>query len=522
LFVPLRRDPVARENLAFDYWCLRKMIELINKIPPTVRQAIEQLQDVGFEAYIVGGCVRDLLSANVPSDWDIATNATPEQIQKVFPDSYCDNKFGTVAARMGKTDSSDYMEIEITPYRIESKYTDKRHPDKVEWVSDIKDDLGRRDFTVNAIALSYLKKENGAIKVEIIDLFDGQNDLKSKIIRAVRDPHERFLEDALRMMRAARFAVTLGGGWQIDSATEKAIQANALWMKEVSQERIRDEFLKIVMCERAAQGIELLRKLGLLVYVMAELLDGYGCSQNKHHIYDCYTHSLKALEFAAKKNFNMHVRVAALLHDIGKPKTKSGQGPDSTFYNHEVVGAKIARSILFRMKFSKKDSDKIVKLVRYHLFYYNVGEVSQSSVRRLVRNVGQENLEDILQVRMADRIGSGCPKAEPYKLRHLRYLMDKALQDPISAKMIKINGNDIMKILNIQPGPKIGQVLDILLAQVLEDPQKNNRDYLENETKRLGELGDGELSKLSRQAKTQVSQVEIKRDQMTKKKYWVT
>jgi poly(A) polymerase/tRNA nucleotidyltransferase (CCA-adding enzyme) len=512
------------------------MEKFLDKIPAEVKSLIETLQGAGFEAYIVGGCVRDLLSDKVPSDWDVATNATPEQIQTVFPDSFCDNKFGTVAVRMRspersegrrpeqsegkKPESGESMEIEVTPYRIESKYTDKRHPDKVEWVDNINDDLARRDFTVNAIALGYIKKGN-TTKIEIIDQFNGQKDLRSKIIRAVRDPHERFLEDALRMMRAARFAVTLGAGWEIDPATEKAIQVNAAWLKEVSQERIRDEFLKIIMSERTAQGIELLRKLGLLVYIVPELLDGYGCGQNKHHIYDCYTHSLKALEFAAKKNFNMHVRAAALLHDIGKPKTKAGEGQNATFYNHEIVGAKITRSVLFRMKFSKKDTDKIVKLVRYHLFYYNVGEVSESSVRRLVRNVGQENLEDILQVRMADRIGSGCPKAEPYKLRHLRYLMEKALQDPISAKMLKINGNDIMEILKIEPGPKIGQILAILLSQVLEDPRENDRVYLENETKRLGSLGDSELAKLSRRAEEQVSEVEIKRDQMTKQKYWV-
>ena len=214
--------------------------------------------------------------------------------------------------------------------------------------------------------------------------------------------------------------------------------------------------------------------------------------------------------------------MASLLHDIGKPKAKAGEGPDSTFYNHEIIGAKIARKILQRMKFSNKDVDKIVQLVRYHLFYYNVGEVGEASVRRLVRNVGQENLEELLQVRMADRIGSGCPKAEPYKLRHLRYLMEKALLDPISAKMIKVNGKDIMEILNIQPGPKVGQILDILLAGVLNDPVLNDKDNLEAEVRRLGGLNDEELIRISEEAEKQRDSVEIKRDQMTKKKYWVT
>ena len=255
---------------------------------------------------------------------------------------------------------------------------------------------------------------------------------------------------------------------------------------------------------------------------MPELLEGYEVSQNKHHIYDCYQHSVKALDYAAQKGFNMQVRMASLLHDIGKPRAKAGDGPNATFYNHEMIGAKIAKKILERMRFSNKDSSKIVHLVRYHLFYYNVGEVGEASVRRLVRNVGQENLEELLQVRMADRIGSGCPKAEPYKLRHLRYLMEKTALDPISAKMIKINGKDIMDILGIAPGPKIGNILDILLGQMLEDPSKNEKCYLEAEIRRLGALDAAALEAAAAGAKKQVDAVEIKRDQMTKKKYWVT
>ncbi len=499
----------------------KQMENLLKKIPNEVKALIETLQGAGYQAYIVGGCVRDLLGGIEPSDWDVATNAAPEKIQALFNDTFCDNKFGTVTVRIKDKEMAAPMEIEVTPYRIESKYTDKRHPDRVEWADNIKDDLSRRDFTVNAIALSYVKKE-GKISVEVIDLFNGQKDLATKIIRAVRDPHERFLEDALRMMRAVRFAATLGPGWRIEPKTEQAIIANAKWMKEVSQERIRDEFLKIIMSPRAAEGVEKLRELGLLEYVLPELLEGYGCGQNKHHIYDCYTHSLKALEFAAKKNFNMHVRMASLLHDIGKPKAKSGAGPDSTFYNHEMIGAKIARAVLARMKFSRKDSDKIVKLVRYHLFYYNVGEVGEASIRRLVRNVGKENLEELLQVRMADRIGSGCPKAEPYKLRHLRYLMEKTSLDPISARMLKANGKDVMDILKIAPGPRVGQILDVLLGIVLNDPAKNDQEFLAGEVARLGKLSDAELFKISQEAEKQRDQVEVKRDQMTRQKYWVT
>ncbi len=491
----------------------------LDKIPQEVKNLIETAQNAGFECYIVGGCVRDLLTGAIPSDWDAATNASPEQIQAIFPDSYSDNKFGTVKVRIPSL-SGDFMEIEVTPYRVESTYSDRRHPDTVEWADNIGDDLSRRDFTVNSLALSYIRK-SGEIKVDLIDLFSGQKDLADKIIRAVRDPEERFAEDALRMMRAARLATTLGDGWRIEEKTKDAIIKHRRGMALVSQERVRDEFLKIIMSPRAARGIELLRQLGLLDYVIPELLQGYGCGQNKHHLYDCYHHLLNSLEFAAKKNFGMHVRVASLLHDIGKPKSKAGDGPNATFYNHEIIGAKIAKKILQRLKFSKKDCDKIVLLVRYHLFYYNVGEVSESSVRRLVKNVGRQNIEELLQVRMADRIGSGCPKAEPYKLRHLRYLMERVAQDPISPKMIRTNGKDIMEILKISPGPKVGQILDVLLGEILDDPARNDRDCLTKRINELGALDDGELSALAAAAKARRGEVEVKRDEMTKKKYWI-
>jgi poly(A) polymerase/tRNA nucleotidyltransferase (CCA-adding enzyme) len=228
------------------------------------------------------------------------------------------------------------------------------------------------------------------------------------------------------------------------------------------------------------------------------------------------------LDFAAKRGFNMYVRLAALFHDIGKPRTKKGEGPDATFYGHEIVGAKMTAQILNRLRFSKKDIEKIVKLVRYHLFYYNPGEVGESSVRRLLRKVGKENIEELLQVRMADRIGSGVPKAEPYKLRHLRYVIEKVSQDPISAKMLKINGNDVMNVLKIQPGPKVGQILNVLLSLVLDDPQKNERNFLLKEIENLGKLPEEKLEKLAKEAREKIEKIEQKRDEMTKRKYWVT
>jgi len=480
-------------------------------IPKEVKSIIQDLQKAGFEAYIVGGCVRDFLLDKEPKDWDVTTNAKPEEIQKVFPNSFYENNFLTVTARTGSK-KSELAEIEITTYRLEAKYSDKRHPDQVKYAKTLEDDLSRRDFTVNAMAMDEKKK--------VVDLFDGQQDLKKKIIRAVGNPEERFNEDALRMLRAVRFATTLG--FKIEEKTAEAIKKNCIWLEAISKERIRDEFVKIIMAGNAADGIELLRELGLLKYIVPELLENYGVSQNKHHIYDCYNHAIKSLDFTAKKKLNMHVRLAALFHDIAKPRVKNGEGEEATFYNHEIVGARVTFQILNRLKFSKKDVEKITKLVRYHLFYYNVDEVGESSVRRLVKNVGPENMEELLQVRQADRIGSGVPKAEPYKLRHLKYLVDKVSQDPISAKMLKINGNDLMKILDIKPGPKIGQILDILLGYVLDDPKKNEKEFLEKEVVKLGKLSDRELQELAEKSKEEKSEIVSKQDEMTKQKYWVT
>jgi len=487
-------------------------------IPKEVKSVLDQLKRHGFEAYVVGGCVRDILRDVEPKDWDITTNAKPEEIQKIFPKSFLDNNFGTVTVLTG-SENKTLQEIEITPYRIEAKYSDKRHPDKISWAKTLEEDLKRRDFTINAMAIAL--QDN---KIKIIDLFNGKEDLKNQIIRAVGNPEERFSEDALRMMRAVRFAVSMHPEkvWQIEKNTFEGIRKNASLLNFISKERIRDELNKIIMSPNGARGIEILRRTRLLHYIIPELEQGFKMGQNKHHIYQVYQHALLSLNYACRKNFSKEVRWAALLHDIGKPQTKRGEGPDSTFYNHEIVGTKIAYSILRRLKFSNKEIEKITKLIRYHLFYYNVGEVGESSVRRLLRKVGQENIEELLQLRMADRIGSGVPKAEPYKLRYLRYLFEKVSKDPISVKMLKVSGNDVMRILDITPGPKIGQILSILLGQVLSEPKKNKKEYLEKEIKRLGKMSDKELAALAEKANQEIEEIKMKQDKMTKQKYWVT
>ena len=497
-------------------------------IPKEVQFIIKQLRKHDFEAYIVGGCVRDILRGFEPQDWDITTNAHPSEIQKIFPKSFYENKFLTVTVQ---TDSKNprLKEVEITTFRSETRYTDKRHPDHISFAQTLEEDLSRRDFTINAMAIeiknseSEIQDKNANFK--IIDLFAGQEDLKNNLIRAVGKAEKRFSEDALRMMRAVRFAVTLEPEkiWQIEEKTFQAIQKNAHLLEFISKERVRDELMKIIMSPNGARGIEILRRTGLLHYIIPELEEGFGIEQNKHHIYQIYEHNLLSLNYACRNNFSKYVRLAALLHDVAKPRCKQGEGPNSTFYNHEIVGAKMTEKILRRLKFPKREIEKIVKLVRFHLFYYNVGEVGTSSVRRLLRQVGQEDMSELIQLRMSDRIGSGVPKAEPYKLRHLRYMIEKVSRDPISVKMLKVNGNDIMKILKIKPGPKVGKILTCLLGDVLGNPKKNNRTYLEKKITYLGqEMSEEELDRTFTRTKEAIEKIKQKKDEMTKKKYWVT
>ena len=479
-------------------------------LPKEVKEIIKALNGAGFEAYAVGGCVRDFILEREPYDWDITTNAKPEEIQKVFKKSVYENAFGTVAINT-ESENENLKIIEITTYRVEEKYTDKRHPDIVKFTNKIEDDLSRRDFTINAIAYDGKK---------FIDPFGGQKDIKNKIIRAVGEPYKRFNEDALRLMRATRFATQLN--FTIEEETAKAIKENSNDIVAISKERIRDELTKIILTKNAKIGIETLHGFGLLKHIMPELEEGINVSQNKHHIYTVWEHNLLSLDWAANHNYKLENRIASLLHDVGKPRTKKGDGPDATFYNHEVVGAKMVAKILERLKFPKKFIEKVVLLARYHLFYYNVEEVTESSVRRLVKNVGPENIDDLLEVRIADRKGSGVPKAEPYKLRHLRAIIEKVSRDPISVKMLKINGDDLIKILKIEPGPKIGYILNILLDEVLDDPQKNKKEYLTSQILKLDKKPLKELEKMYKMAQTKTQEVAEEEFRNIKNKYRVS
>ncbi len=511
------------------------------KIPEEVKKVAETLTRAGYEAYLVGGCVRDLLLGRVPKDWDITTNAKPDEIQTLFPESVYENNFGTVGVKTESTEPALQI-IEITTYRLEGKYTDKRHPDEIKFAKTLEEDLSRRDFTVNAMALSLasdkgqgnsdkvvLRRAQDIIVPErsrgatldglIVDPFGGQTDLKNKTIRAVGNASERFTEDALRLLRAIRFAAQLS--FKIEDKTEEAMKKNAALLEMISKERIRDEFSKLIMTDGAGAGIRELQSLGLLKYIIPELEEGLDMAQNLHHIYTVFEHNVRALEYTVTKNYPFDVRLASLLHDVGKSRTKGGTGKYATFYNHEVVGARMTLKILDRLRFSKETIEYVTHLVRHHLFYYNVGEVSEAGVRRFLARVGPENIDDLLKVREADRIGSGVPKAFPYKLRHLLFMIEKVKRDPISPKALKINGDDLMKDLSLAPGPRIGGILGALLEEVLDDPKKNTREALLTRAKELVKLSDAELKALRQKSEDKKEEFESGVEAEIKKKFKV-
>lgn len=498
----------------------------MKKIPDEIQQIAQKLEANGFEAFLVGGCLRDMILGIAPKDWDVATNATPDEVQNLFfdfggrtkedPATVYENAFGTVGI---KTESDDptLKIIEVTTYRTEAGYSDMRHPDEVQFAKTIHEDLSRRDFTVNAIAFDLREKKISADN--LVDPYGGVRDISKKIIRTVGDPNERFTEDALRLMRAVRFSAQLD--FQIDEKTKDAIRFHAGLLEAIAKERVRDELTKLVMTDRASQGIIAMEDTGLLQYVIPELREGIGCGQNKHHIYTVFDHNVRALNYTTEKNYSLEIRLGALLHDVGKPKTKRGDGIDSTFHGHEVVGAKITARIMDRLRFSKDISERVIHLVRYHLFYYNVGEVSAAGVRRFISRVGIDTVDDLLKIREADRIGSGVPKAFPYKLRHLQFMIEKVRHDPVHPKMLKLNGNELMDLLGIKPSRRVGYILSILLEDVLEKPERNTKDYLEKHAQELNAHDDVMLAELSTKAREMKDEFEGEIEGEMKKKYKV-
>jgi len=442
---------------------------------------VETLESKGYEAWIVGGAVRDLILGIPSYDWDVTTSATPEQIEPLFKESFYDNEYGTVKVagkhlneqfeiKSGEIEESALYDI--TTFRSESEYSDKRRPDSVTWGKTIEEDLKRRDFTINAIAIN--------LKEQIVDPYGGQADIKNKLVKAVGEPSERFEEDALRIMRAIRLSAQLG--FSIEEKTLLALKDKVPNLKSISWERIGAETMKLLGSNYAADGIQLMTNCGITEIVIPELIQTKEVKQGGHHIYDVYTHSLEALR--ACPSPDSVVRLATLIHDIDKPVvSKEGGERGVTFYNHEVTGARTAKRIAERLKLSKKDQDRIFTLVRWHMFVYE-SKMTDASIRRFIRRVGKENIHDMLALRVGDRVGGGS-KATSWRLTELQKRIGEQLYEPLSLKDMNINGAEVMEILQITPCKKVGEILNALFEEILDDSSKNTKEYLEKRVKEL-------------------------------------
>lgn len=434
------------------------------ELPKPILEIIEKFTNSNFEIYVVGGAVRDILMGKITNDWDFTTNATPEEILKVLPDGFYDNQFGTV----GVTVDGFEKPFEVTTFRTEQGYSDSRHPDSISWGKSLEEDLERRDFTINSLAITK--------DLEIVDHYKGQDDIKKELIRAVGNPTERFSEDALRMMRAVRIAAELN--FKIEEKTFEAIKANATLINKIAKERVKDELFKILACPNPYEGIVLLKDAGLMQEILPELSKCFGVEQKspeRHHIYDVGTHLLMSLKFC--KSNDTITRFATLIHDIGKPQTfrKLPTGV-ITFYNHEMVSTKIGQNIADRLRFSNKEKDKFIKLIRWHQFTVDEHQ-TDSAIRRIIRNVGLENIDDMLALRVADRLGGGARETS-WRLEEFKVRLVEVQKQPFAIRDLKIDGNDVMKKLDMKPGPEVGKVLSSLFEKVVNKEIENTREEL--------------------------------------------
>ncbi len=531
------------------------------KLPFEPILLVKTLIQAGYEAHLVGGAVRDLLlqslqyqteAPTLVTDYDLTTNATPEQIRALFPESYYENQFGTVSITheawltqlqtAGYTLPSETMQtalkvrkvkpenriidlvsatkihaslkptvmaddaadstaphavvhpFEITTYRSEGLYGDHRRPDTVSWGTTLTEDLTRRDFTVNAIALDlsadFLAQLQPPIVLnsiftlteadfKIVDPHQGMKDLAAQVIRAVGDPNQRFQEDALRMLRAIRLSVQLH--FDLPPEILDSIAQNAQLLQHVSFERIRDEFLKMLSSSDPKRAILLLTDTYLLEQFLPEVLEGYGVQQSGHHTTDVLTHSLDAL--AACPSSDPIVRLATLLHDVAKPATAQTTPEGVTFYNHEIIGSRMAVKIGRRLRLSNHEIDRLFILVRHHMFHYQP-ENTDASVRRFMRKVGLENIDDILDLREADRLGSNARKTS-WRLEEFKQRMIEQLHQPLDVTDLAINGHDLMEALQLKPGPILGKLLHELFEAVMEKPELNTKAALLEKAKQL-------------------------------------
>jgi tRNA nucleotidyltransferase (CCA-adding enzyme) len=455
---------------------------LSQAVPADVRVICKHLREAGFEGWLVGGRVRDAIMAaltsdhrmRAPGDWDVATNARPEQVTKLFKKVIPTGiAHGTVTVLLG---GEGY---EVTTFRAEAGYEDGRRPDQVDFLDDITADLARRDFTVNAIAYDPLEDT-------LVDPFHGIDDIRAELLRAVGDPSERFREDGLRVLRAARFVSTLQ--FALEGKTEAAIEGSLDSYRKVSAERIRDEWMKTMKAPNPSRAFEVMRRHGMLQITAPELLEAVGCEQNRFHKYDVWGHTMACMDACPASPV---LRVAGLLHDVGKPRSRefSSKTSDYTFYNHENIGAEMAAPMLQRLRFSNAESERIVGLVRHHLICYS-DDWSDAAVRRWLRRVTPDLAEDLYLLGRADALGKGQDAHDDItNIDRLQERVERLLEAgaAVSVRDLAINGNDLIRTLGLRPGPIMGEILRALLDEVTETPERNARELLLQRARELAE-----------------------------------
>ncbi len=437
-----------------------------SQVPDSILEVLRRLQDSGHSAYVVGGAVRELLAGEKPEpqDWDLGTSALPEDVLRLFPKAIATGaRFGTV------TVLTEAGPCQVTTFRVESEYKDARRPERVTFVRELEADLSRRDFTVNAIAWDPACDR-------LVDPTGGIPDLESRLLRAVGDPRERFREDGLRPIRAARFAATLE--FTLEEETARALSGASEEVGRVAAERVQEELMKLLRAREPSRGFEVLRQAGLLGILLPELQATVAVPQNRYHAYDVYYHTLYTCD--ASPVGKPVVRLAALFHDVGKPATRLvKEDGDATFYNHQFVGEEMARQAMERLRFSRDRIERVAHLVRQHMFDYRP-EWSDAAVRRFVRGVGVDQIADLFDLRIADNIGNGLKTGFPHYLEELRERVEAVLEaeEALSIRDLAVDGKDVMAVLGATPGPRIGEILSHLLEEVLENPSLNQRERL--------------------------------------------
>ncbi len=428
-------------------------------VPVEVRDIIATLWQAGHSAYVVGGCLRDALIGREPSDWDLTTDAAPERIAGLFPRALYENRFGTVVVRHAGA------QYEVTTFRQDAEYSDFRHPDAVQFARSIEEDLARRDFTVNAMAWGSPPGE----EPRTVDPHDGVADLHARLLRAVGDPDTRFREDALRMLRAVRLAATLE--FDVEAETLAAIRRNAPLAAHVSGERISTELLKLLTAPRPSIGLRLMAETGLLDVILPEMARQHGIEQNKIDGEDLWDHTVRSTDAAPNRSL---VRLAAFLHDVGKPDTLA----DGHFIGHERVGGQLSEAILARLHAPRVLQDRVAHLVANHMFSYQPNW-SDAAVRRFIRKIGTGAVDDLLDLRAADNVGSGLPgDAGGIEELRARIAKERAGRLVLHRGQLAVDGRDLMAELGLRPGKQLGRILDELTERVVAEPALNEREVL--------------------------------------------